>query len=100
MTVTLDSRWTPLLNDADHHAHCGKKLSRDGEGAERIDMKRCGAKTGAEKPVLARVLEEESGADMIEYALIATLIALAAIASIQGVGTKIASYYSSIANSL
>lgn len=37
---------------------------------------------------------------MIEYALIATLIALAAIAGIQGVGTKIASYYSSIASSL
>lgn len=47
-----------------------------------------------------RFWHEESGADMIEYALIGTLIALAAIASIQGVGTKIASYYSSIASSM
>jgi Flp pilus assembly pilin Flp len=37
---------------------------------------------------------------MIEYALIGTLIALAAIAGISGVGTKVASYYSSIASSL
>lgn len=51
-------------------------------------------------PFLDRLRHEESGADMIEYALIATLIALAAIAGIQGVGTKIASYYSSIASSL
>ncbi|MFZ0631447.1 MAG: Flp family type IVb pilin [Acidobacteriaceae bacterium] len=53
-----------------------------------------------EIPLLARLRYEESGADMIEYALIGTLIALAAIASIQGVGTKVAGYYSSIANSL
>ena len=53
-----------------------------------------------EGPLLTRLRYEESGADMIEYALIATLIALAAIAGIQGVGSKIASYYSSIASSL
>lgn len=58
------------------------------------------AAPGMEIPLHSRFLYEESGADMIEYALIATLIALAAIASIQGVGGKIASYYSSIASSL
>ncbi|MGA8531857.1 MAG: Flp family type IVb pilin [Acidobacteriaceae bacterium] len=51
-------------------------------------------------PLLKRLRYEESGADMIEYALIGTLIALAAIASIAGVGSKIAGYYSSIASSL
>ena len=51
-------------------------------------------------PLLERLRREESGADMIEYALIGTLIALAAIAGISGVGTKIASYYSNITSSL
>jgi pilus assembly protein Flp/PilA len=55
---------------------------------------------GMEILFLVRLRYDESGADMIEYALIATLIALAAIASIQGVGSKIAGYYSSIASSL
>jgi pilus assembly protein Flp/PilA len=50
--------------------------------------------------LLSRFREEESGADMIEYALIGTLVALAAIAGIQGVGSKIATYYSNIASSL
>jgi pilus assembly protein Flp/PilA len=64
---------------------------------------RCGKsqaalRTGSSLP--ARLLYEDSGADMIEYALIATLIALAAVAAIQGVGNKIASYYSSIDSSL
>jgi pilus assembly protein Flp/PilA len=69
---------------------------------ERIDMRRggCNAAGGTESLLLVRLRYEESGADMIEYALIATLIALAAVAAIQGVGTKIASYYSSIASSM
>lgn len=50
--------------------------------------------------VLARLRDEESGADMIEYVLIATLIALAAIAAVDQVGDKIANYYSSIGSSL
>jgi pilus assembly protein Flp/PilA len=51
-------------------------------------------------PVLARLRDEESGADMIEYALIATLVALGAIAAIDSVGDKIANYYRSIGSSL
>ncbi|HEX3660371.1 MAG TPA: Flp family type IVb pilin [Acidobacteriaceae bacterium] len=55
---------------------------------------------GRKQSPFARLRDEESGADMIEYALIATLVALGAIAAIQGVGTKIGSYYSTIASSL
>jgi len=55
---------------------------------------------GRTRLLLDRFWNEESGADMIEYVLIATLIALAAIAGVQGVGNKIASYYSSINSSL
>ncbi|MGA7525398.1 MAG: Flp family type IVb pilin [Acidobacteriaceae bacterium] len=57
------------------------------------------AAQNTESPLLVRLRYEESGADMIEYALIATLITLAAIATVGGVGTKIASYYSSITSS-
>lgn len=58
------------------------------------------AANGTRGPLLGRFRDDESGADMIEYALIGTLIALAAIAGISGVGTKVASYYSSITSSL
>lgn len=50
--------------------------------------------------LVTRLCREESGADMIEYGLIATLIALAAIAAMEGVGSKIAAYYSNIASSM
>ena len=50
--------------------------------------------------LLTRLQSEESGADMIEYTLIGTQVALAAIAGMQGVGNKMARYYSSIASSL
>ena len=53
-----------------------------------------------EKTLLGRLRHEDSGADMIEYVLIASLIALGAIAAMQGVGSKIGSYYSSIASSM
>ena len=58
------------------------------------------AAQNTESPFLVRLRYEESGADMIEYALIGTLIALAAIAGVAGVGTKVASYYNSIASSM
>lgn len=56
--------------------------------------------TDAITPLLTRLWREDSGSDMIEYVLIATLIALAAIASMEGVGSKIAAYYSNITSSL
>ncbi|HEY1808704.1 MAG TPA: Flp family type IVb pilin [Acidobacteriaceae bacterium] len=49
---------------------------------------------------LAHLWYDESGADMIEYVLIATWIALVAIAAVQGVGDKVGSYYNTIASSL
>jgi pilus assembly protein Flp/PilA len=42
---------------------------------------------------------DESGQDLIEYALVASLIALAAVAAMTGVGTKIQSIYASISGS-
>lgn len=52
------------------------------------------------KHLLHDFLNEESGQDLIEYGLIATLAALAAIAAVQGLGTTIANYYNDISNGI
>jgi len=50
--------------------------------------------------LLRKLLHEDSGQDLIEYALIAALIALAAITAMKGLTTKINSEFNSIGNSL
>ncbi len=50
--------------------------------------------------LLRGLLRDESGQDLIEYALIATLIAVAAIAAIHGLGNKISNSYNNVGNSL
>ena len=44
--------------------------------------------------------QEESGQDLIEYALIAALIAVAAIATLGTLGTKVNSEFTKISNQL
>jgi pilus assembly protein Flp/PilA len=46
------------------------------------------------------LLNDESGQDLIEYALIAALIAVAAITAIHGLGNKIDNEFNTIGNSL
>ncbi|MGC2619183.1 MAG: Flp family type IVb pilin [Acidobacteriaceae bacterium] len=48
------------------------------------------------KRLFGSLLQDESGQDLIEYALIATLIALVAITGLNGLGGSIKSYYSAI----
>ena len=50
--------------------------------------------------LLNRLLRDESAQDLIEYALIAALIALAAIAGLNGLASKINSEYTRIGGSL
>ena len=50
--------------------------------------------------VIARVLRDESGATAIEYGLIAALIAVAAIAAFQLVGTNLTSVFNGVASDL
>jgi pilus assembly protein Flp/PilA len=45
-------------------------------------------------------LREETGQDLIEYALVACLVALAAVASIKGIGNKLSSSFLNISSSL
>ncbi len=45
-------------------------------------------------------LSDETGQDLIEYALIAALVAVAAITAIKGLGNKISNEFNTIGNSL
>jgi pilus assembly protein Flp/PilA len=49
---------------------------------------------------LSRLLKDESGQDLIEYALIAALIAVAAITALRGLDNRISSEFNSIGSSL
>ena len=52
------------------------------------------------KNLVSRFVKDESGATAIEYGLIATGIAIAIIAAVNGVGTKLSGTFSSISGSL
>ncbi|HSY00840.1 MAG TPA: Flp family type IVb pilin [Acidobacteriaceae bacterium] len=52
------------------------------------------------KGLLRSLLDEESGQDLIEYALIAMLIALVAISGLNTLGSSIKSYYTGIGNDM
>ncbi|MFL6720937.1 MAG: Flp family type IVb pilin [Sphingomonas sp.] len=49
---------------------------------------------------LTRILVCEKGANAIEYALVASLIAIAAVAAMQNLGGKIDTMYNNVSNNL
>ena len=50
--------------------------------------------------MLARIAADEAGGEVIEYALIAGLISIAAIVTITAVGTKVLAHWNSINSSM
>ncbi len=50
--------------------------------------------------ILARFFNNEDGATAIEYALMASLIALFIIAAVQTVGTKVSTVFTEVGNGL
>ena len=52
------------------------------------------------RTLFANLLKDKSGVTAIEYALIAALIAVAAIAAFQLVGTNLSNTFTTIANSV
>jgi len=50
--------------------------------------------------LLRRFREEESGQDLIEYALIGALVAVSSVAAMSGLASKIASEYNNIGSQL
>lgn len=49
---------------------------------------------------MARLLLEEDGQDLIEYALVAALIGLGAVASLRGLATRISSALTTVGTNL
>jgi len=56
--------------------------------------------TNRTTPSLSRLFSDESGQDLIEYALIATLIGIAAITAIRGVSIKLGDAFTFIGTGL
>jgi len=52
------------------------------------------------KQLFKQFMQEESGQDLIEYALVAALVGLGAVASMQGLANNIGNTFNSIGNSL
>lgn len=52
------------------------------------------------KSMLAKLVRDEQGGEVLEYALIAGLIVIAAIAAITSVGTKVLGRWTSVQNSM
>ncbi len=50
--------------------------------------------------MLTNLLADESGQDIIEYALMAALIALAAVSAMQTVGKKISNTFNSVGSDI
>jgi pilus assembly protein Flp/PilA len=63
-------------------------------------MKEFGLKFYVKAQAFCEVLKDESGQDLIEYALVVALIALAATAGMSGVATKIGTAFTSIGTKL
>ena len=49
---------------------------------------------------LTRLLRDESGVTAIEYGIIASLVAIAALTAMRGLGTKLSSNFSTVASNL
>jgi pilus assembly protein Flp/PilA len=49
---------------------------------------------------IIRFLDNDSGQDLIEYALVAALLSLCAVASMKGLGAKIANAFNTISTNL
>jgi pilus assembly protein Flp/PilA len=52
------------------------------------------------RSLFAQLLQDESGQDLIEYALVAALVGLAAVGAMRGLSTKIATSFNSVGNNL
>ena len=52
------------------------------------------------KQILSTLVQDESGQDLIEYALVAALIGLAAITSVKSVATAVTTAFNSVGSTL
>ena len=52
------------------------------------------------KQLFKQLMQEESGQDLIEYALVAALVGLGAVAAMQGLSNSIANTFNGVGNQL
>ena len=52
------------------------------------------------KQLLKNLIVEESGQDLIEYALVAALVGLGAVAAMRGLGTQIGNTFNAVGTGL
>ena len=52
------------------------------------------------KNLMARLVRDEQGQDLIEYALLATFVALVAIVGAQALGTSLNTWYSNVSTNV
>ena len=52
------------------------------------------------KQLLTKLITEDSGQDLIEYALVAALVGLGAVASMKGLANSIGTTFNGVGNSL
>ncbi len=50
----------------------------------------------AVKPMLSKLLADESGQDLIEYALLAALIATVSVLALNGLGRSVLTFYQNL----
>ena len=50
--------------------------------------------------LIRKMWSDDEGQDLIEYALMLTLILLVSVAAIQGIGSKVSAIFTSVNNSL
>ena len=47
---------------------------------------------------MRRFIQDEQGQDLVEYALLASLVAMASVAALKVLGPKISSFYNKVSN--
>jgi pilus assembly protein Flp/PilA len=72
-----------------------------GNGSETIlSIKWPGQNTALGWPVMRKIFFDNRGATAIEYGLIAALIAVAAIAAMQGLGSQLSTTFSNVSTNM
>ena len=49
---------------------------------------------------MRRFIQDEQGQDLIEYALLASLVAIVSIAALKALGAKVATFYTTVGDQL
>jgi Flp pilus assembly pilin Flp len=81
----------------------GRAVGSFGNVAGASDMNGCGSSSRSQnimKTLLKNLISDDQGGEVLEYALIAGLIVVAAIAVITSVGTKVVAKWQSVDNGL